>query len=492
MVKDAPVNTGADVLPDPEVAAGAVRRMQLKLHRWARENSSRRFGDLYNLVYDPAFLVDAFERVASNHGSKTAGVDGFTVARIRSTIGVEEFLAQLGGHLKAGTFRPSPVRRVEIPKANGKMRKLGIPTVADRVVQAALKAVLEPVFEADFKPCSYGFRPNRRAHDAIAEIQHLCSRGYTVVLEADITACFDEIDHTALMGRVRARISDKRVLALVRAFLHAGVMTQGGQRQDTLTGTPQGGILSPLLANIALSALDEHFDAQWHTRMGSWHARDRRKRRGEGNWKLVRYADDFVVVVNGQRHHAEALRVEVAGVLAPMGLRLSEEKTRVVDVDEGFVFLGFLIQRRRKRGTSKSYVYTVPSRKAIQSIKDRVSGETYRSTLNQDLDALLTRLNQILGGWANYFRHGVSKATFNAVDSHAWSRIAGWLRRKHRIGRRHLRRFCDRGWRFASRGVVFRGASSVAVTRYRYRGTRIATPWGQIPATTPAPAPLAG
>jgi RNA-directed DNA polymerase len=188
-------------------------------------------------------------------------------------------------------------------------------------------------------------------------------------------------------------------------------------------------------------------------------------------------ATHLVIVVNGQRHHAEALKETVAGVLAPLGLHLSEEKTRVVDIDEGFVFLGFLVQRRRKRGTSKSYVYTVPSRKAINSITDRVSAATYRSTLHQDLDELLRRLNRMLAGWANYFRHGVSKQTFNAIDSHAWRRIAGWLRRKHGIGRSQLRRFCDRGWRFASNGVVFTGASSVKVTRYRYRGAGIATPW---------------
>lgn len=477
MVEDAPVNTGALVLPSPEVAADKVRRMQLKLHRWAREDPARCFGDLYNLVYDPAFLVNAFARVAGNQGAKTAGVDGWTVARVRLLLGEQRFLTEIGEQLRARTFHPSPTRRVEIPKANGKMRKLGIPTVADRVVQAALKAVLEPIFEADFKPCSYGFRPNRRAQDAIAEIQHMTTRGYEVVLEADIQACFDEIDHVALMDRLRARVSDKRLLALVKAFLHAGVMTQGGVAEDTLTGTPQGGILSPLLANIALSALDEHFDAQWHQQMHSWHQRDRRKRRGEANWKLVRYADDFVIVINGQPQHAEELKATVAGLLAPLGLRLSPEKTRVVNIDEGFVFLGFRIQRRRKRGTNKSYVYTVPAPKAIASITKRVSAATYRSTLHQDLDQLLTRLNRMLAGWANYFRHGVSKKTFNAIDSHAWCRIAGWLRRKHSIGRSGLRRFCDRGWRFASNGVVFTGASSVAVTRYRYRGTRIATPW---------------
>jgi RNA-directed DNA polymerase len=434
MVEEAPVNTGALVWPSPEAAADRVRRMQLKLHRWARDDPARCFGDLYNLVYDPAFLVDAFARVAGNQGARTAGVDGWTVSQIRLLLGVEEFLTDLGGRLRARTFDPSPTRRVEIPKANGKVRKLGILTVADRVVQAALKAVLEPIFEADFKPCSYGFRPNRRAQDAIAEIQHLTTRGYRVVLEADIAACFDEIDHVALMDRLRARVSDKRLLALVKAFLHAGVMTQHGVAEDTLTGTPQGGILSPLLANIALSALDEHFAAQWQQQMGTVHQRERRRRRGDGNWKLVRYADDFVIVVNGQRRHAEALKDTVADVLAPLGLRLSQEKTRVVDIDEGFVFLGFVIQRRRKRGTSKSYVYTVPSRKAIRSITARVSAATYRSTLHQDLDQLLRRLNRMLAGWANYFRHGVSAKTFNAIDFHAWRRIAGWLRRKHGIG----------------------------------------------------------
>ena len=485
MVEDASVNTGALGWPSPEVAVVRVRRMQAKLHYWAREDPARCFDDLYNLVHDPAFLVAAFERVAGNKGSRTPGADGVTVAIVRSRIGVDEFLAGIREELKARAFCPAPVRRVEIPKANGRARKLGIPTVADRVVQAAVKAVLEPIFEADFKPCSYGFRPNRRAQDAIAEIQHMTSRGYTVVLEADITACFDQIDHAALMTRVRARIADKRLLRLVKAFLHAGVMTQGGEREDTLTGTPQGGILSPLLANIALSALDEYFDVQWRSQMGTWHQRDRRKRRGEGNWKLIRYADDFVLVVNGQPHHAEALRETVTGVLAPLGLVLSPEKTRVVDIDEGFVFLGFLIQRRRKRGASKHYVYTVPSRKAIRSITDRVSAATYRSTLFGDLDQLLRRLNRMLAGWANYFRHGVSKRTFNAIDSHAWSRIAGWLRRKHRIGRSQLRRFCDRGWRFASHGVVFTGASSVAVTRYRYRGAGIPTPWTRAAAALP-------
>jgi group II intron reverse transcriptase/maturase len=287
-------------------------------------------------VYDPAFLVHAWERVSANTGARTPGIDKATVAGIETWVGVEEFLGQIRDLLKSGGFGPVEVRRVLIPKASGKLRKLGIPTVADRVVQASLKAVLEPIFEAGFQPCSYGFRPRRRAQDAIAEIQHFGTRGYAWVLEADIKACFDEMSHTALMDRLRARIKDKRVRALVKAFLKSGVLTELGDREETLTGTPQGGILSPLLANIALSALDDHFSQQWSREMGTDGQRAKRRRHGQGTWRLVRYADDFVLMVSGDRHHAETLREEVAAVLAPVGLRLAPEKTRVVHIDEGF------------------------------------------------------------------------------------------------------------------------------------------------------------
>jgi RNA-directed DNA polymerase len=455
--------------------------MQVKLHRWAGEDSSRRFGDLFNLVYDPAFLAHAWDRVAGNHGAQTPGIDRATVRYIESRIGVVPFLQQVRESLKAGEFRPVPVRQVMIPKASGKLRKLGIPTVADRVVQAALKLVLEPVFEADFLPCSYGFRPSRRAQDAIAEIHHMTSRKFTWVLEADIYACFDQIDHAALLERVRRRISDKRVVALVKAFLKAGVMTATGSREQTLTGTPQGGILSPLLANIALSALDEHFTRQWQQSMATWHQRDRRRRGGLGNWKLIRYADDFVVLVSGERHHAEALRQEAAAVLAPLGLRLSEEKTRVVCIDEGFDFLGWHIRRMRKRGTKNTYfVYTVPSKKAIQSVKDKVKAKTSRSALHMAPEDMIASLGRMLRGWANYFRHGVSSKAFGDVDYHAWQRLGHWLRRKHGIRgwRKYRRRFCLPGtWKIAYHGTVFRGATSIAITRYRYRGANIPTPW---------------
>jgi RNA-directed DNA polymerase len=307
------------------------------------------------------------------------------------------------------------------------------------------------------------------------------------VLETDIKACFDEISHTALMGRLQVRVKDNRIGALVKAFLKSGVMTELGDREESLAGTPQGGILSPLLANIALSALDDYFARQWQREMGTQWQREKRRRNGQGNWKLIRHADDLVLVVSGHRHHAEALRGQVAAALAPLGLRLAPEKTRVVHIDEGFDFLGYRIRRMRKRGTSKYYVYTKPSGKAVQAIKDKVKAKTYRSTRHMGLDELITSLNRSLAGWANYFRYGVSKATFSAIDAFTWGRLMRWIRAKHagrhRLGMKELRRrFCDQGWRFAWNGAVFTGASSVAVKRYRYRGSRIPTPWTPEPA----------
>ena len=479
MSEDASVNTDAVIWPEREWAQVTVRRMQTKLHCWAVGDPGRRFDDLYNLVCDPAFLVVAWQRVAGNKGSRTPGVDRATVAWIASRIGVEEFLNGVREQLRARTFCPVEVRQVEIPKASGKVRRLGIPTVTDRVVQAALKLVLEPIFEADFAPCSYGFRPNRRAQDAIAEIHHFTTKSYHWVLEADIEACFDNIDHVALLDRVRARIGDKRVTRLVKSFLKAGVMTTTGSREATHTGTPQGGILSPLLANIALSTLDDHFITAWNEQMATEVQRQRRKRQGMPNFRLVRYADDFVVLVTGRREHAEQLRTEMASVLAPMGLRLSPEKTRVVHIEDGFDFLGFHIRRMRRRGSNKWFVYTRPSKKAIASIKGRVKTMTYRATLHHDPGYLFEYLGRVLRGWANYFRHGVSKATFSAVDSYAWERITAWLRDKHKIGWPELRRrFCLPGtWRLAVDGQRLRGAASVPVVRYRYRGYRIPTPW---------------
>jgi RNA-directed DNA polymerase len=470
------VNTGAP-WPCLEEAEPRVLAMQTKLHQWAVSDAGRRFDDLYNLVYDPSFLVVAWDRVRSNKGARSAGVDGIAPRSIEP--GGGEFLEGIRDDLKARRYAPSRVREKMIPKASGKLRRLGIATAADRVVQAVLKLVLEPIFEADFKPCSYGFRPRRRAQDAIAEIHYLGTpaRNYEWVFEADITACFDEISHSALQERVRRRVGDKRILGLVKAFLQAGILSEDGLDRNTITGTPQGGILSPLMANIALSVLDEHFARKWEELGPDWQ-RAKRRKAGVPAYRLVRYADDFVVMVGGTREHAEALWDETSKVLAPIGLRLSEEKTRVCHIDEGFDFLGFRIQRRSWRGrTGKRAVYTYPSKKALASVMDKVRTITRRGK-HRTLADLLRLLNRVLRGWCNYFRHGVSAQTFSYLDHFTWWRVVGWMRKRHNglnwgtLHRRHLP-----GWEIRDGQTEMFRPQKVAVDRYRYRGTQIPTPW---------------
>ena len=470
-----------DLWPIPREAEARVLAMQTKLHQWAATDSGRRFDDVYNLVYDPAFLVVAWHRVRGNKGARTAGVDGIAPQSIGS--GIQVLLGRLRETLKSRRFAPTQVREKIIPKAGNRVRSLGIPTTADRVVQASLKLVLEPIFEADFKPCSYGFRPKRRAQDAIAEIHHLASpsRDYHWVFEGDIKACFDEIDHTALMGRVRNRIGDKRILGLVKAFLKAGVLAEDKTSRETITGTPQGGILSPLLANIALSVLDEHFAQKWES-LGPYWTRSKRRRAGEPVMRLIRYADDFVVLVHGTRGDVEGLWDEVAAVLAQIGLRLSEEKTRVCHIDEGFDFLGWRIQRRNWRGrTGRKAIYTYPSKKALASIIGKVRRLTRRA-LHRTLAALLRRLNPVLRGWCNYFRHGVSSRTFGYVDRFAFWRIFGWLRKRHPRLNLHtlVRRFLP-DWTIHDGGIELLRPSAIAIKRYRFRGKRIPTPWPSTP-----------
>jgi RNA-directed DNA polymerase len=469
------VNTDAP-WPTLEEAEARVLGIQAKLHRWATDSPNRRFDDLFNLVCDPAFLVVAWKRVRGNRGARSAGVDG--VAPRSIVFGTEAFLRRLRDDLKARRFAPLPVRQRMIPKANGSLRSLGIPTARDRVVQASLKLVLEPIFEADFLPCSYGFRPRRRPHDAIAEIHMLASNRYEWVLEGDIKACFDEIDHRALMGRVRARVGDKGVVALVKAFLAAGVLSEDGVTRDTKMGTPQGGILSPLLANIALSVLDEHFAGAWQADMATRSQRETRRRRGGATYRLVRYADDFVVMVAGTKVHAEGLRDQVAAVLSTVGLRLAEEKTMTVSIDEGFDFLGFRIQRQTKRGSHKRFVYTWPAKKALASIKAKVKAITRQGT-NHPLSHLLRQLNGVLRGWTTYFRHGVSKATFAYLHQFTWLRVVGWLRRKHRRANWGFlrRRYLANRWWPEHEGMALFDCRAVPVTRYRYRGAAIPSPW---------------
>jgi group II intron reverse transcriptase/maturase len=317
------------------VAERRVLKFQAKLHRWAAEDPLRRFDDLNNLVCDPAFLLTGWMRVRSNKGARTAGVDGVTAHHVEDVRGLEGFLAELRAELKARTFRPLPVRQRGIPKAGGKVRYLGINTIRDRVVQASLKLVLEPIFEADFLPCSYGFRPKRRAHDAIAESHYLASRSYEWVVEGDIEGCFDNIGHTPVLERMRARVGDKRVMDLVKAFLKAGILTEDSGLKESRAGAPQGGILSPVIANIALSVLDEAIAAGPGGPNATRSRRAHRRATGKPNYRICRYADDFLVLVAGTREDAIDIRAWVAEVLSPMGLRLSPEKTKITHIDEG-------------------------------------------------------------------------------------------------------------------------------------------------------------
>lgn len=459
-------------------ASRRVLEIQAKLHRWARDDPHRRFDDVFNLVADPAFLLVAWDRVRHNRGAKTAGVDGRSAHYVQVVVGAEEFLGRLRASLKDRSFCPVPVRERMIPKAGGKQRRLGIATVTDRVVQASLTLVLEPILEADFLPCSYGFRPGRRAHDAIAEARYLAARSYEWIVEGDITACFDEISHPALMDRLRKRIADKRVLALVKAFLKAGILGQDGTLRENSAGVPQGGILSPVLANLALSVLDEHI-AQIPGGSGSTQGqRAVRRHRGQGNYRLVRYADDWLLMVSGTREHAEQMRVHAAAVLAPMGLRLSPEKTKITHIDEGLDFLGWRIQRHRKRGTSRYYVYTYPSRKAVKAVTAKVKA-ICRRNVNQPLQILIRLLNPALRGWCAYFRPGVSAATFADLSRYVVDRFLRWARRKHRriTIKTIRRRYCNGGWWPSTTEIGLFDPAKMRTTRYRYRGAAIPTPW---------------
>lgn len=469
---------------DPELALlraeDRVLEIQTKLHRWARDDPHRQFGDLFNLVTDPAFLLVAWDRVRGNRGAKTAGVDGRTALSIVLRVGVEEFLDGLRTSLKDRSFRPVPVRERMIPKPGGKLRRLGIATITDRVVQASVKLVLEPIFEADFLPCSYGFRPGRRAHDAVAEIRYLATnpRRYEWIVEGDIKACFDEINHTALMGRVRGRIADKRVLDLVKAFLKAGILGEDRQLRETNAGTPQGSILSPLLSNIALSVLDEHIAQRPGGPGTSPGVKAGRLRRGLPNFKLVRYADDWCLMIRGSQSDAVMLRDEIAGVLSTMGLRLSPDKTLITHIDEGVDFLGWRIQRHRKRGTDRHFVYTYPAKKSLKAVMAKVKVLCRQVEVNQPLDELIRRLNQAVRGWCAYFRPGVSSATFAYLSHYLWQTVWRWLRRKHRRATwKELRRqYCGGGWWPRGQRELF-DPETLGTTRYRYRGSIIPSPW---------------
>jgi RNA-directed DNA polymerase len=278
------------------------------------------------------------------------------------------------------------------------------------------------------------------------------------------------------MGLVRRRIGDKRLLGLIKAFLKAGILTQDRQLRDTNTGTPQGGILSPLLANIALSVLDDHFVGQWN----SWSQWDRaeRVRKEQGVWRLIRYADDFLILVRGERAHAEVLRDQAAAVLEPMGLRLSEAKTLITHIDGGFDFLGWRIQRHTRKGDTRRFVYNYPSKKSLTAITGKIK-TICRQDTNLELAVVLHQLNRVLHGWTTYFKPGVSFATFDYLRAFTWRQVMRWLRRKHRrITWKQLRhQYCGGGWWPKNGDVTLWNPTAAGTTRYRYRGNQIPSPW---------------